>query len=70
LLAEDNPVSRKLLERMALKAGHEIASVENGRKALELFRETFFPIVLPDWTMPEMDGPQLCRAIRKNASPG
>jgi len=70
LLAEDNPVSRKLLEKTLVKAGHEVTSVENGRKALELFNEEFFPIVLTDWMMPEMDGLQLCRAIRKNASPG
>jgi CheY-like chemotaxis protein len=50
LLAEDNPVLRKLFERMLLKAGHEVMSVESGRKAQELFKERLFPIVLTDWT--------------------
>ena len=41
LIAEDNPVSRKLLEKTLLKAGYEVTSVENGRKALELFNKKF-----------------------------
>jgi len=70
LVAEDNPVSRKLLEKILVKAGHKVVSVENGRKALEVFKEVFFPIVLTDWMMPEMDGLELCRAIRKDTSKG
>ena len=70
LIVEDNPVSRRLLEKTLIKAGHEVTSVENGRKALELFNEKFFPIVLTDWMMPEMDGLELCRAIRKDTSKG
>jgi two-component system cell cycle response regulator len=65
---EDNPVSRKLLEKTLTKAGYETVSLENGRKALEVFKEKFFPIVLTDWMMPEMDGLELCRSIRKNDS--
>ena len=70
LIVEDNPVSRKLLKKTLVRAGHEVTSVQNGRKALELFNERFFPIILTDWMMPEMDGPTLCRAIRKNAATG
>ena len=64
LLAEDNPISRKMLERILVKEGFEVTSVENGKEALALFREHFFPIVLTDWLMPEMEGPELCKAIR------
>jgi diguanylate cyclase (GGDEF)-like protein len=70
LIAEDDPVSRKLLEKILIKAGNKVVSVENGQKALELFDDKFFPIVLTDWMMPEMDGLELCRAIRKNTYPG
>ena len=70
LVAEDDPVSRKLLEKTLVKAGYKVVSVENGRKALEVFKETFFPIVLTDWMMPEMDGLELCRAIREDTSKG
>ena len=70
LVAEDNPVSRSLLEKTLFKADYAVTSVENGRRALEVFNEEFFPIVLTDWMMPEMDGLQLCKAIRKNMSSG
>ena len=66
LIADDNLVARKLLEKALAKEGHEIVSVDNGKKALEMFNERFFPIVLTDWMMPEMDGPTLCQAIREN----
>ena len=64
LVAEDNQVSRKLLEKSLVRAGHEVITAENGHKALDVFKERFFPIVLTDWMMPEMDGIELCRAIR------
>ena len=70
LVVEDNPVARKLLEKTLVKAGHEIVCVENGQKALEMFNKRFFPIVITDWMMPEMDGPTLCRAIRKTITTG
>ena len=66
LIADDNRVARKLLEKALAKEGHDIVSVDNGIKALEMFNERFFPIVLTDWMMPEMDGPTLCQAIREN----
>ncbi|WP_319407715.1 diguanylate cyclase [uncultured Desulfosarcina sp.] len=65
LLAEDDPISRRLFEKILVKEGFAVTTVENGRKALDLFRQQFFPIVLTDWQMPEMEGPELCRAIRE-----
>jgi two-component system cell cycle response regulator len=70
LIAEDNPVGRRLLEKSLVKAGHEVVTASNGREAFALFKERFFPIVLTDWMMPEMDGVQLCRAIRGHQTPG
>ncbi len=34
--------------------------VVDGRKALTFYNNTFFPIVVTDWMMPEMDGLELC----------
>jgi two-component system, cell cycle response regulator len=65
LLAEDDPISRRLFEKILVKEGFPVTTVENGRKALDLFRQQFFPIVLTDWQMPEMEGPELCQAIRR-----
>jgi len=70
LIAEDDAVTRMLLKKTLTKEGHEVVSVENGQKAFDLFKESFFPIVLTDWMMPEMDGLELCRAIRQEENPG
>lgn len=70
LIAEDNPVDRKLLEKMLIKAGYEVVSAENGREALMILKKDFFPLVITDWIMPEMNGLELCRAIRSHHFPG
>ncbi len=70
LLAEDNPVSCKLIEKTLIKAGYDVTTAINGRHALEQFNEKFFPIVITDWMMPQMDGLDLCRAIRSSTSEG
>ena len=70
LIAEDNPVSRKLMEMMLRQEGYEVVSAKDGREALKVFKERFFPIILTDWEMPEMDGLELCRAIRESLVEG
>ncbi len=70
LIAEDDAVTRMLLKKTLIKEGHEVVSVENGQKAFDLFQERFFPIILTDWMMPEMDGLELCRVIRQKENPG
>ena len=68
LIVEDSPDSLKLLERILAKAGNEVQAVGNGIEALNAFQDRLFPIVVTDWMMPEMDGVELCRTIRKNPS--
>jgi len=50
--------------------GYEVVSAKDGREALKVFKERFFPIILTDWEMPEMDGLELCRAIRESLVEG
>ena len=64
LVAEDNPVSGKMLEKILVKAGHKVIFAENGRIAMEKFNNKFCPVIITDWMMPEMNGPELCKAIR------
>lgn len=68
LLVEDNPVSRTFMEKVLKKAGYNVTCAENGLEAYNLFQTDFFPIVVTDWMMPEMDGPELCKAIRTHES--
>ena len=64
LIAEDNLPSRMLIEKVLLSEGYGVTSVENGRDALERLKKQFFPIIITDWEMPEMNGLELCRAVR------
>src|SRR6202045_4181959 len=65
LVAEDENISRLVLEASLKKRGHEVVAVENGRKAWDAFQKEYFPVIISDWMMPEMDGLALCREIRK-----
>lgn len=64
LLAEDNRVNKKLAVRMLEKAGHRVATADNGLEALEVFRHGTFDLVLTDIQMPQADGLHLLREIR------
>ena len=64
LLAEDDPVTRMLLTRQLKKAGYEVEAVTDGASALQKFQQKFYPFLLTDWEMPEMDGISLCKAVR------
>src|ERR1700730_18559756 len=54
-----------VLEASLKKRGHEVIAVENGRKAWEAFQLDYFPVMMSDWMMPEMDGLARCRKHRE-----
>jgi DNA-binding response OmpR family regulator len=56
LVADDNKVNRLLLCRSLELMGHEVASVDNGRAALEKLQAERFDLLLLDLEMPELDG--------------
>lgn len=56
LVADDNKVNRLLLCRSLELMGHEVASADNGRTALERLRSERFDLLLLDLEMPEIDG--------------
>ena len=66
LIAEDDAMSRRLLQKTLERAGYEVQAVENGRLAQEeLCRADGPRLALLDWEMPEVDGPGVCRAVRE-----
>jgi CheY-like chemotaxis protein len=65
LLAEDNPVNQRLAVRIMEKWGHSVAVAGNGRKALEVWEEGDFELILMDVQMPEMSGLDATVAIRE-----
>jgi PAS domain S-box-containing protein len=71
LVAEDNPVNRKLVTTLLQKRGHRIKAVENGREAVESIRQAGaagFDVVVMDLQMPEMGGLEAAQAIREQES--
>ncbi len=65
LLAEDNQVNQRLVERILEKRGHRVVLAVNGAEALEAIGKETFDLVLMDVQMPEVDGFEATRAIRE-----
>jgi two-component system cell cycle response regulator len=68
LIAEDDAVSRRLLEATLRKLGHEVVVARDGAAAWAILEKDGSPrLAILDWMMPFMDGPQLCREVRKRS---
>ena len=70
LVVDDDPISRTLLEKILKKEGFNVISAKDGKEALDIFKNQYFPIVLTDWMMPKMNGLELCKSLRSIESPG
>ena len=67
LVAEDDKITRRLLEVLLAKWGYETTSVGDGGKAWDVLQQkNSFRLVVLDWMMPEMDGAEVCRKVRNN----
>src|SRR4030043_260324 len=65
LIAEDEKTQRDLLEGFLKKEGFFVDAVTNGREALQKLEGSYYDIALLDYKMPEIDGLQTLRGIRK-----
>ncbi|HZW34809.1 MAG TPA: response regulator [Isosphaeraceae bacterium] len=70
LIADDDSVSRRLLQNYLQKWGYDVTAAQDGAEAWRLFEAGLFPMVITDWMMPELDGPGLLRRIRASRRPG
>ena len=64
LIAEDDPVSVKILEFTLRHWGHDVVTAEDGEAAWRLFDADPVRIIVSDWMMPGIDGLQLCDRVR------
>jgi two-component system cell cycle response regulator len=57
-----------MMKRMLLQSGYDVATASNGAEAVDKVLEENGPrLMILDWMMPELDGPEVCRAIRTSA---
>ncbi len=64
LIAEDEPISAKVLAKAVAGFGHEVTLVDDGQEAWEQFLQKQPDVLITDWMMPILEGPELCRRIR------
>lgn len=64
LVADDDPISLRILTNYLTKWGYKFVTAGSGREAWQLLQQQDFPIVISDWLMPEMDGLELIRKVR------
>jgi DNA-binding response OmpR family regulator len=65
LVADDDPMLRTIVTAGLKAGGHEVVSAGHGGQAWAAFQQQQFPIVVTDWSMPEIDGLQLTQLIRR-----
>jgi len=69
LVADDDPVVRRLLSGTLTRAGYDVVAVPGGAEAWQALSGRDPPIVaIVDWMMPEMTGIEVCRKVRETAS--
>lgn len=69
LIAEDNAVWRQLLVRHAYNWGYQPVVAEDGKTAWEILQSEKAPrLAVLDWQMPEMDGIDVCRRVKRDTS--
>lgn len=66
LIVEDEEDSRFIYERLLIKSGYNIKTAENGDEALKIIDEFKPKVILADWTMPKLNGVELCNIIKNN----
>lgn len=65
LIAEDDPVSKRVLEEFLRKWGHQVIAVANGADAWGILQDDDPPrIAILDWMMPGLEGVEVCRRVR------
>ena len=66
LVVEDEPDTRFILGKLLSKENYDVVTVSNGIEALEKLQEYIPKVIIADWTMPKMDGIELCNRVKQN----
>jgi DNA-binding response OmpR family regulator len=70
LVADDEPVSRTVVAAILRKGGYDVHLASDGEQAWSaLQRPDAPPLAIMDWMMPGLDGPEICRRLRRIETP-
>jgi diguanylate cyclase (GGDEF)-like protein len=69
LVVEDGRTTRMMLRSAVEGLGHECLTAADGSEAWELFRDQGADVIISDWLMPGIEGPELCRMVRAHSGP-
>jgi two-component system, chemotaxis family, protein-glutamate methylesterase/glutaminase len=69
LVVEDEHIGALLLKRLLMKSGYDVVVANNGSEAIDQMKRDKYDAVLTDWMMPQTDGIELIKYIRKNIKP-
>src|SRR5215210_4423119 len=69
LIAEDDAGIRDLLIDVIERQGHAVVAARDGQEAWTLFQAEGSDVILSDWLMPRMEGPELTRRVREHDAP-
>src|SRR6266699_7172784 len=64
LLVEDHPGSRRNMQRLIAKRGHDVTAVASAEEAEAALAAEAFPFLILDWMLPGKSGVELCRQLR------
>lgn len=65
LIVDDDPLIRMIVGAGLKALKHDVVACESGAQAWSILQHSAFPVMITDWSMPEMDGIQLTQALRK-----
>src|SRR5438477_9473085 len=69
LIAEDDAGIRDLLHDLIARQGQSVTLARDGEEAWGVFRDQGADVVISDWLMPRVEGPELCRRVRDSDAP-
>ncbi len=66
LVADDDATSRLVVQAVVQRHGHECISAADGEQAWSVLQDRVVDVLITDWMMPGLDGPELCRRVRSS----
>ncbi len=66
LIVEDEKDTLFILDKLLSKNNYEVYASSNGQEALNMLNDVMPEVIIADWTMPVMDGIELCNIIKKD----